>query len=229
MHDDLACVLFDLDGTLVDQEGAAVAALHAWLPSYGLSADDIQALIPLWFELEQRHYPTWLAGEITFQEQRRRRLQDFMPAVSTTIRLDQPDTLFAEYLACYKAAWTAFDDAAPALQRVAAAGLQVAVLTNGDQAQQTAKLRATGLLALSGPVFASSALPAGKPDRRAYFEACRRLRLTPGQVLMVGDNYELDVVPARAAGLAAVHLDRSLVGPAATGDPIGSLHDLLAS
>jgi putative hydrolase of the HAD superfamily len=225
----LAGVLFDLDGTLVDHEGAACAALYAWLPSYGLSAGDISALIPLWFDLERRHYPVWRSGEITFQEQRRRRLLDFMPAVGATLRLDQVDAVFAQYLACYQAAWTAFDDAAPALRRVASAGLRVGVLTNGNQEQQAAKLRATGLLGLCGPVFASAVLPAGKPDPRAYLEACRRLQLTPGQVLMVGDNLELDVVGARAAGLQAIHLDRSLVGSPAAADTIGSLHDLLAS
>jgi putative hydrolase of the HAD superfamily len=224
----LAGVLFDLDGTLVDQAGAAVAALHAWLPSYGLSADEIEALIPLWFDLEQRHYPAWLAGDITFQEQRRRRLRDFMPAVGTVVAADRLDAVFADYAACYRAAWTAFDDAAPALRRVASAGLHIGVLTNGNQDQQTAKLRATGLLALCGPVFASSELPAAKPDPRAYLEACRRLHLAPAQVLMVGDNYEVDVAAAQAAGLQAIHLDRSSAGPSTGGDALGSLHDLLA-
>jgi putative hydrolase of the HAD superfamily len=222
-------VLFDLDGTLVDHEGAAVTALHAWLPSYGLSADEIKTLIPLWFALEERHYPAWRTGEITFQEQRRRRLLDFMPAVGAVPARDQLDAVFADYIACYQAAWAAFDDAAPALRRVAAAGLRVGVLTNGNQVQQTAKLRVTGLLALCGPVFASAELPAGKPDPRAYLHACEGLQLAPAQVLMVGDNYELDVAAARAAGLRAIHLDRSVAGSAAAADSIGSLDDLLAS
>jgi putative hydrolase of the HAD superfamily len=226
VQEHLAGVLFDLDGTLVDQRGAASAALHAWLPSYGLSTEDIEALVPLWFDLERLHYPAWLAGEITFQEQRRRRLRAFLPAAGMTVRRDQLDAVFADYLACYKGAWTAFDDAAPALRRVASAGLRVGVLTNGDQAQQTAKLSATGLVGLCGPVFASSALSAAKPDRRSYLEACHRLGVSPGDVLMVGDNYELDVLAPRAAGLLAIHLDRSPAGSAVAADSIGSLHDL---
>jgi putative hydrolase of the HAD superfamily len=61
------------------------------------------------------------------------------------------------------------------LLRVRASGLRVGVLTNGDLEQQTAKVTRTGRAGHCGPVFASSALPAAKPDRRAFAEACRRL------------------------------------------------------
>jgi putative hydrolase of the HAD superfamily len=52
-----AAVLFDLDGTLLDHESAAAAALRAWLPSYGLSRQDIEAAISLWADLERRPTP----------------------------------------------------------------------------------------------------------------------------------------------------------------------------
>ncbi|HTX86105.1 MAG TPA: HAD family hydrolase [Streptosporangiaceae bacterium] len=226
MRGEVAAVLFDLDGTLVDHAGVVAAALRAWLPSYGLSADAIEAVTPLWFDLEQRHYRAWRSGEISFEEQRRRRIRDFMPAVGALIPLGQLDGVFAEYLRCYASAWAAFEDAAPALRRIASAGLRVGVLTNGDYGQQTAKLAATGLIGLCGPVFASSELSAGKPDRRAYLVACRRLGVLPGRVLMVGDDHELDVVAARAAGLSAVLLDRSGSGSQPVAG-IGSLRDLL--
>lgn len=228
MPQDLAAGLFDLDGTLLDHEAATAAALRAWLPSYGLGREDIEAVIPVWSVLEQQHYPAWRAGQISFAEQRRRRIRDFLPAVGQAVPAGQLDAVFAEYLTCYEAAWTAFDDAAPALRRIAAAGLRAGVLTNGDQAQQTAKLAAAGQLDLSGPVFASSGLPAAKPERRAYHEACRRLQVAPGRALMVGDNYDLDVLAARAAGLlSAINLDLSANRTQPASDPIRTLNDLL--
>ena len=68
----LTAVLFDLDGTLLDHDAASAAAIRGWLPGYGIRPDDIEAAIPLWLELEQRHYPAWRAGEISFAEQRDR-------------------------------------------------------------------------------------------------------------------------------------------------------------
>jgi putative hydrolase of the HAD superfamily len=224
----LAAVLFDLDGTLLDHEAASTAAVSSWLSSHGASRTDIESAVPLWFELEQRHYPAWCTGEITFQEQRRRRTRDFFLAVGITVRAEDLDAAFAEYLTGYEAAWTAYDDAAPALLRVAAAGLRSGILTNGDQAQQTAKLVTIGLIDHCGPVFSSSVLPAQKPDHRAFTEACRRLGVDPARVLMVGDNYEVDILGARAAGLSAIHLDRLAEHPETNNERISTLHDLLA-
>jgi putative hydrolase of the HAD superfamily len=223
----LTAVLFDLDGTLLDHDGASAAALRAWLPAYGIGPADTELAIPLWFELEQRHYPAWGRGEISFAEQRRRRTRDFFGALSIPVRAEELDAVFARYLTSYEAAWTAFDDAAPALLRVRASGLRAGVLTNGDLEQQTAKVTRTGLDGHCGPVFASSALPAAKPDRRAFAEACRRLDARPDQVLMVGDNYEIDILAARAAGLTAVHLDRAGRHPEPDPERISSLDGLL--
>ena len=223
----LAAVLFDLDGTLLDHDASCTAAIRSWLPTYGIAQSDIEAAIPHWFELEQQHYPAWRAGEISFQEQRRRRTRDFFGALGIPVRAEDLDAVFAQYLAGYEAAWTAFDDAAPTLHRVAARGLRIGVLTNGDFAQQTAKLIATGLFDHCGPVFASSALPAAKPDRRAFTEACHRLGVSPAQVLMVGDNYEIDVLGARAAGLSAIHLHRSARHPGPDQESISTLSHLL--
>ncbi len=223
----LTAVLFDLDGTLLDHQAASIAAVNSWLASYGISQTEIEAVVPYWFELEQRHYSAWRAGEISFHEQRRRRTRDFFHAVGITVQARDLDAVFTDYLTGYEAAWTAFDDAAPALHRIAATGLRIGVLTNGDHAQQTAKLAAIGLIDHCGPVLASSVLPAAKPDPRAFTEACSRLGADPARALMVGDNYEIDVLGARAAGLPAVHLDRSAECPEPDSDRISTLRDLL--
>jgi putative hydrolase of the HAD superfamily len=223
---DLAAVLFDLDGTLLDHDAAAAASVRSWLSSYGMAERDVAAAIPQWFEISRPHYAAWQAGEISVEEQRRRRTSDFFGALGIPVLAADLDAAFAQYQAGYRAAWTAFDDAAPALRRVQARGLRVGVLTNGNRTQQTAKLTATGLIGLCGPVLASSDLPAAKPDRRAFAEACRLLGVCPGQVLMVGDDYENDFLSERAAGLFAIHLDRSAASPPAGRDRISTLGDL---
>ena len=48
----------------------------------------------------------------------------------------------------------------------------------------------------------------GKPDPRIFHEACRRLGCSPCEVLHIGDDLELDVHGARAAGLQACWLRR---------------------
>lgn len=70
-------VVLDLDGTLFDHVGSVRAALRAWLPSLGAEATD--ALVTAWFAAEERHFRAWCSREVSFAEQRRRRLREVLP------------------------------------------------------------------------------------------------------------------------------------------------------
>lgn len=205
-------VVLDLDGTLVDHDAAVVAALQAWLPTMGATTSD--HLVTAWRAAEQQHFARWRAGEISFAEQRRNRLRDFLPRVEQPVgRDDDLDELFGDFLRHYEAAWRCYDDVGDTLDVLAHHHVPVAVLTNGSDAQQGAKLAATGLAERVGPVTTAEAAGVAKPDRRAFLTACESLRVSPARVLHVGDDHALDVVAARRAGLGAVHLDRFGTGP----------------
>lgn len=221
----LHAVLLDLDGTLVDHEGAAAQALREWLPTLGVSVTG--EVIALWAAVQEKHLVGWREGRISFAEQRRRRLRDFLPAVGVGFADDEQslDEIFGGYLRWYEASWRAFEDVPDALAAIARAGVATAVLTNGTVQQQTAKLARVGLLDKVGPVFTPENIGAAKPSAAAFLEACARLGLPPATVLHVGDRYDLDVVAARAAGLPAVHLDRS--GGGHRDGAIGSLAEIV--
>lgn len=201
----LKVVLFDLDDTLVDQEGASRTALLDWLPELGLGLDDAEELVTAWGVIAEEAYARYQRREITFAEQRTIRVREFLGADATD---DEAEELFSGYLTRYERAWTAFDDAVPALRRVHDAGLVAAVLTNGDSAHQALKLERVGLAEHLDVVVASDDLPAGKPDPRAYTAACEILGVAPGDVLMVGNDVEKDYQGPLDAGLGAVLLDR---------------------
>ena len=201
----LKVVLFDLDDTLVDQEGASRTALLDWLPELGLGLDDAEELVTAWGVIAEDAYARYQRREITFAEQRRVRVREFLGADATD---DEADELFSGYLTRYERAWTAFDDAVPALRRVHDEGLVAAVLTNGDSVHQANKLERVGLAEHLDVVVASDDLPAGKPDPRAYAAACEVLGVAPGDVLMVGNDVEKDYQGPLDAGLGAVLLDR---------------------
>lgn len=205
----LSAVLFDLDDTLFDHTASATAAVRDWVAELGSTATD--ELLAQWFAIERRHFDSWLAGEMTHQEQRRRRLLDFLPL------LDRPgppteveqDAAFEVYLERYRRNWVAFDDARTALEVARSNGWRIGVLTNGKTVQQNAKLAQIGLAGLIDVIATSESLGVGKPAPAAYHLACKALGVEPAETLMIGDNLELDVVAARAAGLTAAHLDRA--------------------
>jgi putative hydrolase of the HAD superfamily len=217
-------VLLDLDGTLVDQDGAVAAALRSWLPAIGI--ESTSATLDLWEQVQERHLVAWRERRISFAEQRRRRLRDFLPVVGISYVDSELDTVFEGYLRAYEASWRPFDDVDDALGRIAAAGLAVAVLTNGTIEQQHDKIARVGLAGRVGPIYTVEDLGVAKPDPAAFRTACERWGLAPAAVLSVGDRHDLDVLPARAAGLRAVHLDRLGTGPRDERHRITSLRDL---
>ena len=204
-------MLLDLDDTLLDQRGAVRRAFYAWLPALGVTPTP--ALHQLWVDLQEHHLVAWRERTVTFSEQRRRRLREFLPAVNFPYADSDLDAIFAGYLSAYQRAYTLFDDVPDLLAFLDSAGLAVAVLTNGVVDQQNDKIARVGLTGRLGPVFTAEELGVAKPDPAAFRSACARWGLDPSTVLSVGDRHDLDVLPARAAGLAAVHLDRLDEGP----------------
>ena len=65
-------VLFDVDGTLVDHDGAAAAAVQQWLMDMGWAdAGAIACLVSEWDEIAEQLFPAYRARLSTFQGQRR--------------------------------------------------------------------------------------------------------------------------------------------------------------
>lgn len=108
-------VLLDLDGTLLDHEGAARAAFFAacmqWLPD--LDRETLPAAYAEWRRLETAHMRAYLDRTVTFQEQRRARLRGVLSAFGrdgSEIGDDEADDLFATYLRHYEKSWLPYSD-----------------------------------------------------------------------------------------------------------------------
>lgn len=206
---ELRAVVFDLDDTLFDHTTSAVTAVRGWVSDLGGTPTD--DLLAQWFRIEQLHFESWLAGEVTHQEQRRRRLRDFLPLIDRPVPSSDPeqDLAYEAYLSWYVRCWAAFPDARTALEVARSNGWRIGVLTNGSTRQQHLKLTTIGLADLVDVVCTSEGLGVGKPSAAAFHLTCEALGVEPSQTLMIGDNLEVDILGARAAGLSARHLDRA--------------------
>jgi putative hydrolase of the HAD superfamily len=84
---------------------------------------------------------------------------------------------------------------------------RLALVTNGATRVQRAKIVRFGLAGFFDHVQLEGEFGVGKPDRRVYENVLRVLDADPGRCLMVGDDYEADVLGALHAGLAAAWID----------------------
>lgn len=207
-------ILFDLDGTLVDHRGAVLAAIRHIVDNATAASLPADALVERWWELERTHMRAYLAGECSFDEQRRRRSRDFLPLLGEPVPDDAGLTAwFAQhYLARFEAAWRCYPDVMPCLQalRTLPDPPRTAVLTNGDPAQQRAKLALFGLLDYIETVLTPTELGVAKPDPAAFRAACRLMGIDRRDTLSIGDWMDGDVIAAAEAGLKAIWLDRGV-------------------
>ena len=133
----------------------------------------------------------------------------------------------AELLPCLTDAvtFTAFADAAPALDALAAQGRRLAVVSNWDVSLPPVLLR-LGLAGQLELVVHSAGVGASKPDPRLFLVALDRLALPPDECVHVGDDPVNDCEGAARAGLRAILVDRGR--PASKPGRVRSLGELPA-
>ncbi|NHA68175.1 HAD family hydrolase [Phycicoccus sp. CMS6Z-2] len=206
----IQAVLVDADDTLYDTRSAmhaagAVAAAALWPDA---DPDRTASAGVRFRDDPEGHFSAYTRGEIEFDEMRRARLAE----LAGWLGQDAGSDLWARFEAVYEPAFLggmrAFPDVRPAVDALHAAGVVVGILTNSSARYTERKMAAAGLTGLVDVVCTRDTLGFGKPDARAFHEACGRLEADPAATLYVGDELGPDPVGATDAGLRAAWLVR---------------------
>lgn len=212
---DIAGVLFDIDDTLVDLETAMGRTLHH------VGADTLAHLSEAdWAEYKRLYthdplgsYERFLAGELTFTEQRLHRARHAQAAfVEEPLEGEAARRWNTAYEATLPLHFAPYDDVIPLLDALDAAGVPYGAVSNNVHDYQRAKLDRSGLSRF-GVLVGIDTVSAAKPDPAIYREGARQLGTAPELTLYVGDNRIIDAEGADAAGLVGVWLDRRHTGP----------------
>lgn len=103
------------------------------------------------------------------------------------------------YLAVNGKHTTLFPDVMDGLDALRAAGLPLACVTNKAGRFTLPLLDQLGIAGYFAQVIAGDTLPQKKPDPAPLLHACRRFKISPHEMLMIGDSMN-DAEAARAAG-----------------------------
>ena len=100
-----------------------------------------------------------------------------------------------------------FPGAIETLETLQGAGVRMAMITNGNSRTQRAKIDRFDL----GPYFEHIQIEGefgtGKPDRRVYLHALRRLGARASDAWMIGDNLEWEVAAPQRLGITGIWVD----------------------
>ncbi len=205
----MRAVLFDVDDTLVDHQSAQRAGIEAQMARLGLPVDE--QVHRRWKLLVDTTFARYLAGELSFVDQRRERARAM---TGKALSDGDADAWVAGTVRGFEAALRAFDDVAPALDRLTDSGLRLAAFSNVNGDFTRRKLGLVGLLDRFEVVLGNDDVGAAKPSPEPFHAMCSALEVAAGEAVHVGDRWLPDVVGARAAGLSAVWLARPGLDPA---------------
>lgn len=207
MSDCVAAVTFDVFGTLLELD-APVRRLRENLAAVGVPVAEAAAGGALRTEiayylrhhLEGRDAPSLAA----LRERCATVLLDDLAARGVDVAAARPH---GRDLLMRSLRFRVFPDVRPALERLAAAGLRLGVVSNWDYALEDA-LTDAGIAGFFPVAISSAGAGVAKPNPRLFFLAARALGVRTDELLHVGDSLEEDAEAARVAGGRGVLLQR---------------------
>ena len=209
----MKALLLDLDDTLVDERHAVRMAFSAFIEAHRDCFQDVsdETLHSRWREVTLRHWVRCERGEVSFQDQRRHRLREFLDRPLTDAEADEA---FAPYRSTYLASLRLFEDVPIFLARTE--HLARIIVTNGDRPLQERKMEATGLSSQVTAMLTPMDCDSWKPDPGIFVSALEKLGVAADQCAMIGDDEVRDIEPARKLGMqafrvAAGHPERTLL------------------
>lgn len=215
----LRAVLFDAAGTLIELAEPVGDAYARLAVPYGaaLPPSRIQeAFVRVFRAAPPMAFPDATGPEAVAARERnwwRSVVRGTFRAADSTVRFRAPghpegdgfdaffDGLWRHY--AEPAAWRARPGARAALDRLAAAGLALGVVSNFD-GRLPGLLEALELAAPLAVVVRPADAGAAKPDPRIFRFALERLGVAARETCFVGDDPVEDLAAARAAGLQAI-------------------------
>ena len=219
MKRSLSVALFDLGGTLFYDDPAAWTTIYPQADAAlwdSLKASGVQATAEILYGSEdgllQYYYQLRATGleepgaEGVLRELLTKRSIPFS-------ELSLKKALAAMY-AVTQSNWHLENDALPALERLRGAGIRLGVVSNGSDDANARRLLEKGHLEpFFDLVLTSAAFGRRKPDPSIFRAALVAFGAAPQQAVMVGDNYDADIVGAQGIGMKTIWITRRVPPP----------------
>ena len=203
----ITTVLFDLDDTLFDHMGTARAALATTAAAQpALLGADVEALYSHYSELLEELHAQLMVGRYTYEEARQLRFERLLAPYG--VGAAEAGRIAEQHYGHYQHLRQPLPGAVALLQALRPR-YRIGIVTNNRLAEQEEKLRHLGLRDLVDALVTSEEVGVPKPDPRIFAVALERLGAQPAETLLVGDNWQADVVGALAVGIRPLWLNRT--------------------
>jgi putative hydrolase of the HAD superfamily len=197
-------VFFDLDNTLWDFERNSRNAMHVTFQQYKLEET---VDFNLFFETYKKHnhalWESYRKNEVGKKELTRLRFQNtFIELGLNAVNPDEMNTLYLNEMPKQK---ILNDGVLDILNYLKTKRYQLFIITNGFKEVQREKIETSGLKPFFDKIFISEEIKSPKPEREIFEYSIKSANAKKSKSIMVGDDWEIDVLGAVNCGIDAVH------------------------
>ncbi len=187
----IRALLFDLDETLHDRSGSLPSFLENQYERFSaqISPIALDEYVSVFLELDQGGR-VW--KDVVYAEM----IRLFQLSLSIEVLLHDYVTRYPIFALSFPGVTTFFAQLPPELP--------IGLLSNGRTLFQRAVLDAIALTSAFTQIGISEQEGLRKPDPGFFLRVTERLSVRPEEVLFVGDNYDHDILPARALGMQTI-------------------------
>ena len=201
-------IFFDLDNTLWDFETNSRNAMHVIFQKLNLGkVHDFK----LFFETYTRHndalWESYRNNEVIKKDLTRLRFQNTFDDLEIKgFDADETNELYLNEMPNQK---ILNEGVTEILQYLKKKRYQINIITNGFSEVQRKKIETSGLKLFFDKIFISEEIKSPKPDRAIFEHAVKSSNARKNSSLMVGDDWEVDVLGALKFGIDAVWFQNS--------------------
>ena len=201
-------VFFDVDDTLIDHTGASRKSLLTTRKLLLPKAPQ-KEFETVWKEETNKFWKLFTDKQLTFEQQRIKRIQAIWAHFEKKISKKDADKIFSTYLNFYEANWRLFPGLKKSLKNLTNKGIRLGIISNGNRAQQDKKLEKTGVHKLFEEklIIVSEEVGHAKPNPKIFKHAQDTAGVKIEELIFFGNDILQDIEPSKKIGWENILVD----------------------
>ncbi len=198
-------IYFDLDHTLWDFDRNSALTFETIFKEEKLEIS-LPQFLETYIPINDNYWKLYRDNQISKEDLRTGRLSDCFKCMSLDVPAQIIDNLSNNYIKYLPTYNYLLDDTLEILDYLKGR-YQLHIITNGFEEVQHTKLTNSGISNFFKTVTTSEEAGVKKPGKDIFLKALNKSLALPANSVMVGDNYEADILGAHRVGMQAIYFD----------------------
>ena len=195
-------IFFDLDHTLWDFETNSDIAFDTIFKKHNVKVD-LEKFLNYYRGINQKYWKLYRDEKVTKEELRVGRLKDTFKIIKFEATNNLIDNLAVDYIEYLPNNNQLFEGTFELLDYLKP-NYQMHIITNGFSEVQSKKIVNSGLNSYFKQIITSEDAGVKKPNPHIFNYALNKANAKPNESIMIGDNWEADIMGAKNVGLDVI-------------------------